>query len=196
MVCILTDILVSKTHTCVFLALPAVTQAEKEKAVQDKAYTEAVQSHQSQEEILGFWKIPVQSQFWLYQIQVCCCSANFSKSWLRRWCHPLARIWGWRWGITHNILQGIFFPSSRIWQYPQTLQFSAISLPPVIKTIMPNGHTLVHRVENENAAVHHFSLCLTVLGRVTHIHQIYASYITSTCSALLIDMFLMSVHPQ
>jgi hypothetical protein len=42
------------------LRRPAVAQAEKEKAVQNKAYTEAVRSHQHQEEILGFWKISVQ----------------------------------------------------------------------------------------------------------------------------------------
>lgn len=49
---------VSETHICV----PAVAQAEKEKAVQNKAYTEAVRSHQRQEEILGFRKIPVQPE--------------------------------------------------------------------------------------------------------------------------------------
>jgi hypothetical protein len=36
----------------------------------------------------------------------------------------------------------------------ETLQFSAISMPPVIKTTVRNGRTLVHRVEKENAAVH------------------------------------------
>jgi hypothetical protein len=45
-----------------YLRLPAVAHAEKEKAVQNKAYTDAVRSHQRQEEILGFRKIPVQSQ--------------------------------------------------------------------------------------------------------------------------------------
>jgi hypothetical protein len=45
-----------------YLHLPAVAQTEKDKALQNKAYTEAVQSHQCQEEILGFKKIPVQSQ--------------------------------------------------------------------------------------------------------------------------------------
>jgi hypothetical protein len=39
-----------------------VAQAEKEKAVQNKAHAEAVRSHQRQEEILGFRKIPVQPQ--------------------------------------------------------------------------------------------------------------------------------------
>ena len=48
----------SETHIC----LPAVAQAEKEKAVQNKAYTGAVRSHQRQEEILGFQKIHVQPQ--------------------------------------------------------------------------------------------------------------------------------------
>jgi hypothetical protein len=49
----------SETHTFSFLA---VAQAEKEKAVQNKVYTEAVRSHQRQEELLGFRKIPVHSQ--------------------------------------------------------------------------------------------------------------------------------------
>lgn len=45
-----------------YLHLSAVAQAEKEKAVQNKAYNEAVRSHQREEEILGFRKIPVQPQ--------------------------------------------------------------------------------------------------------------------------------------
>jgi len=42
------------------MRLSAVAQAEKNKANQNKAYTEAVRSHQLQEEILGFQRIPVQ----------------------------------------------------------------------------------------------------------------------------------------
>ena len=34
------------------------------------------------------------------------------------------------------------------------LQFSAISMPPVIKTTVRNGRTLVHHVEKENSAIH------------------------------------------
>ena len=45
-----------------YLHLPAVAQAKKAKTVQNKAYTEAVRSHQRQEEILGFQKIPVRPQ--------------------------------------------------------------------------------------------------------------------------------------
>jgi hypothetical protein len=34
------------------------------------------------------------------------------------------------------------------------LQFSSISMPPVIKTTVRNGRTLIHRVEKENIPVH------------------------------------------
>ena len=53
----------------------------------------------------------------------------------------------------HHRLSYVLFLILHFFQTSHTLQFSAISVPPVIKTTVRNGRTLVHRVEKENTDV-------------------------------------------
>jgi hypothetical protein len=128
-----------------------VAQAEKEKANQNKAYTEAVRSHQRQEEILGFQRIPVQ-QGLSYNL---CCHWHILIMIMK-----IMPVQNLRMNMMHHhphLLQLYFF-HLRQFDRPLTLsmflQFSSISMPPVIKTTVHNGRTLVHRVEKENIPVH------------------------------------------
>ena len=53
----------------------------------------------------------------------------------------------------HHHLSYVLFLILHFFQTSYTLQFSAISMPPLIKMTVRNGRTLVHRVKKENTDV-------------------------------------------